>query len=378
VIPNELLDEAGLDATLRPFGDSRILPVAAYTSDAVLGWEHEHFFAGTWTCIGRRPPTGQRAYAVGRMSVLVTVAADGTVRAFANVCRHRGHELLPAGEDSAKRAVVCPYHGWAYGLDGALTAAPSMPDDFDRGEWGLRELPVADWHGWLWVNARGGAAPFREFIGEVDDWIAPYRADRLHVRATHRYEVAANWKLVAENYHECYHCPMIHPELCAVTSPTSGDNGTGPGAWVGGTMDLFDHADTMSFDGRSYAPGLPGVNPRTVSYVGVFPNLLVSAHPDYVMTHRMVPLAPGRTFIECQWLFGAPDVDPSYAVDFWDRTNRQDWAAVESVQRGLFSGGHVPGPLAPNESAIYDWVTMLARGYRDLANIPRAAGYARR
>src|SRR5882724_10140723 len=104
VIPFELLDEAGLDATLRPFGDSRILPVAAYTSAVVLDWERENFFAGTWTCIGRRPPTGQRAYAVSRMSILVTAAPDGTVRAFANVCRHRGHELLPVGEDSSKRA----------------------------------------------------------------------------------------------------------------------------------------------------------------------------------------------------------------------------------------------------------------------------------
>jgi Rieske 2Fe-2S family protein len=143
-------------------------------------------------------------------------------------------------------------------------------------------------------------------------------------------------------------------------------------------MDLYDHAETMSFDGKSHAAALPGVDPRTVSYVGVFPNLLVSAHPDYVMTHRMIPLAPGRTFVECQWLFAEPDVDPSYAVDFWDRTNQQDWAAVESVQRGLESGAHVPGPLAPSESAIYDWVTMLARGYRDPADIPRTGENSRR
>jgi Rieske 2Fe-2S family protein len=377
MIPADLLDPAALAAVVRPFGESRMLPSAAYTSEGVLGWERTQFFAGTWTCLGRRPAIGQRAYAVGNLGVLVTVSRDNAVRAFANVCRHRGHELLPIGTDAAKRAIVCPYHGWAYRLDGSLQAAPEMPADFDRTPWGLVELPAVDWHGWVFVNADGAAMPFADFIGELDDWVTPYAPERLHIAATHRYEVAANWKLIVENYHECYHCPMIHPELCTVTAPASGDNGTGPGAWVGGTMDLLPHAQTMSFDGSSHAPTLSGVNPRTVTYIGLFPHLLVSLHPDYVMTHRLVPLAPGRTFVECQWLFAAPAVDPAYAVEFWDRTNRQDWAAVESVQRGLASPHHRPGPLAPSESAIYDWVTMLARGYHDVRSIPRSPAYLR-
>ena len=134
----------------------------------------------------------------------------------------------------------------------------------------------------------------------------------------------------------------------------------------------------MSFDGEQPPDAAPlaGVDPRIVTYVGVFPNLLISAHPDYVLTHRLVPLAPDRTLVECEWLFatgasGEPATDPAYAVEFWDTTNRQDWAAVASVQRGLASRHHQPGPLAPSEGAIYDWVTMLARGYRDLAAIPR-------
>jgi len=372
MISPDLLDPLALDAVLAPFGSSRMLPAAAYTTPAVLAWERANFFAGTWTCLGRRPARRQRAYAVGDISVLV-VAAPDQVRAFANVCRHRGHELLGVDESVDRRAIVCPYHGWAYDLGGALAVAPAMGTTFDRTPWGLRELPVRDWHGWLFVNAAGGAAPFDVFAGDVERYVAPYRPERLTVNATHRYEVAANWKLVAENYHECYHCPMIHPELCQVTIPNSGNNGTGPGAWVGGTMDLLPHAATMSLDGTP-GPGavpLAGVDPRTVVYVGLFPNLLVSAHPDYVLTHRLVPLAADRTLVECEWLFADPATDPVYAVDFWDRTNRQDWAAVASVQRGLASRHHQPGPLAPGESAIYDWVTMLARGYRDLAEIPR-------
>jgi Rieske 2Fe-2S family protein len=376
MIPVDLAKD--LDPVLAPFGSSRMLPVAAYTDPAVLAWERTNFLAGTWTCLGRTPSTGRRAYAVGDISVLVVV--DGGLRAFANVCRHRGHELMPVDEQAPNtKAIVCPYHGWAYRPDGALAVAPQMGADFDRSEWSLTGLPAVDWHGWLFVNASGAAEDFATFIGDVEGYIAPYAPESLTVNATHRYEVAANWKLITENYHECYHCPMIHPELCQVTIPDSGDNGVGPGAWVGGTMDLHAHAETMSLTGRA-GPGavpLPGADAGTVTYVGLFPNLLISAHPDYVMTHRMVPLAPDRTFVECQWLFASPDVDPSYATEFWDITNRQDWAAVSSVQRGLASRHHKPGPLAPNESAIYDWVTMLARGYRDPSDIPRrAAGRA--
>jgi Rieske 2Fe-2S family protein len=215
------------------------------------------------------------------------------------------------------------------------------------------------------VNATGTAQPFERHIGAFADHVGPYRPGKLEVKARHSYDVAANWKIIAENYHECYHCPLIHPELCAVTPPNSGDNWREPGAWVGGSMELRPHAQTMSLDGVSHGVPLPDVDPRLVRYLGLFPNMLVSLHPDYVLTHRLEPLAPDRTRVECEWLFPAEVTDPAYAVDFWDVTNRQDWAACESVQRGVSSPHFLPGPLAPNENAVYDWVTMLARAYVD-------------
>jgi len=362
------LPAEGLDATLRPFGASRMLPIEAYTRPEVLAWEQRHLLAGSWACLGRTADLAtrgnQHAVTVGDLGVLVTFADDG-VHAFANTCRHRGHELLPAGDCAERRAVVCPYHGWSYDLAGALRTAPRMGDGFDLRGFGLVRVPAVDWHGWIFVNATGTAMPFAKHLGALDAHLAPYEPAKLTVKASHRYEVAANWKVIAENYHECYHCPQIHPELCQVTPPNSGDNWQEPGLWVGGSMDLRPHAQTMSLDGRSGGVPLPGVDPRTVRYLGLFPNLLVSLHPDYVMAHRLVPLAPDRTFIECQWLFDDAVADPSYAVDFWDLTNRQDWAACESVQRGISSPHARPGPLAPNERAIYDWVTLLAHAYRD-------------
>src|SRR5439155_11347360 len=203
--------------------------------------------------------------------------------------------------------------------------------------------------------------------------VEPYAPERLVVGASHRYDVEANWKIVVENYHECYHCPQIHPELCKVTPPTSGDSFQSTGYWVGGSMDLKEHADTMSLSGQSGGTPTPGLDERRlrqVYYFGLFPNLLISPHPDYVMTHLVVPLSPGRSRIECRWLFppeafDRPGFDPSYAVEFWDLTNRQDWAACESVQRGASNRGYRQGPLALMEDAAHQFLHMVGTGYRD-------------
>ncbi len=371
------IDRDALAAVLRPLGEARMPPAVAYTDPAVLAWERRYLFAGAWTCLGRVEELfdggqTQRALMVGDVGVLLTCLAgpgreadqNGTVRAFANVCRHRGHELLPDGGTAIRPAVVCPYHGWAYRLDGKLATAPGMSQPFSPGQFGLVELPTTDWHGWVFVNALGTAPAWPAYLGGLAALIAPYRPEALRSAATHRYEVAANWKIIVENYQECYHCPLIHPELCRVSPPTSGANWSLPGAWVGGAMDLREHAETMSLSGRGAGVVIDGAPGGTVRYVAVFPNLLISAHPDYVMTHRLVPLAPDHTFVECSWLVPDGVPDASHAVDFWDVTNRQDWAACESVQRGVASPHFRPGPLAPNEDAVHAFVTRVGRAYQ--------------
>ena len=356
----------------------RMLPAAAYTSEEVLDWERRHLFAGTWTCLGRLEellPEGvtQRAAAVGDVPVLL-VRSGETVRSFANTCRHRGHELLPEGETSGRSSVLCPYHAWTYRLDGTLQAAPGFreQDGFTPPEHGLVELPVTVWSGWVFGHGRAAlgdpaVVPFPDHLGDLASLLDPYDVASLALADRHTYEVAANWKVVAENYHECYHCPLIHPELCQVSPPTSGDNYDLPGAWVGGSMVLRDGMTTMSLTGESGGHPIPGVPPDQVEYLHLLPNLLVSAHPDYVMTHRLVPLAPGRTWIECSWYLRRGEdgsvPDPTYAVEFWDLTNKQDWSACESVQRGLASPHFAPGPFAPNEDAVAGFVAMIQAAY---------------
>ena len=152
-----------------------------------------------------------------------------------------------------------------------------------------------------------------------------------------------------------------------MSPPTSGDNYDLPGSWIGGSMDLRDGMATMSLTGEAAGPPIPGADPRRVEYLHLLPNLLISTHPDYVMTHRLVPLAPGTTWVECSWYAVEPvdggAVDVASAVDFWDLTNRQDWAACESVQRGLSSPHSRAGPLAPAEDAVHQFVQAIGRAY---------------
>jgi glycine betaine catabolism A len=375
---NAPIPAAALEPALRPFGSATMLPALAYTSSDVLAWERRHLFAGSWMCVGRADELGrdcdgrqltQRGLVAGDIPVLLTFPPDGSVRAFANTCRHRGHELLPAGSADTRMALLCPYHAWNYRLDGSLVKAPGFDrvPGFEPLEFNLTPLPVAVWRGWVFVNATGDGPAFADHVGALDSLVAQYRPETLVRRARNQYDVDANWKVIVENYHECYHCPLIHPELCQVSPPTSGANYDLPGAWVGGSMDLRDGADTMSLSGASNAVPIDGADPRVVLYLGLFPNLLISLHPDYVMTHVLTPLAPALTSVECTWYFVDASVDPSYAVEFWDLTNQQDWSACESVQRGLSSPHFRPGPFAPNEDAVHKWVTMVARAYEGIA-----------
>ncbi len=369
-----------LDVVLAPFGESRGLPAVAYLSDEVFEWELRHLFEASWTCVGRAgdiaEPGSRRAVEAGAEPVLLVRGGDGLLRAFSDVCRHRGHLLAEPGEPSSGgKAIVCPYHGWTYALDGSVLGAPSMRDvpEFDPAAHALPEVPVREWAGFAMVNVSGDGPPLADQLGSLVETVAQWHVAGLRAGAREEYEVAANWKTISENYHECDHCSNIHPALCRVSPPDSGANLDPDGAWVGGWMDLAEGAETMSLDGRSGGeplPTLPGDLHRKVLYVQVAPNLLLSLHPDYVLTHRLVPLAPGRTRVECEWLFrpeilDRPGFDPAYAVEFWDRTNREDWRACESVTRGLASRTYVPGPLSSREDAVYRFLTLIAAAYGD-------------
>lgn len=371
------LEREDLERLIAPFGENRTLPSAAYTSQEVFDWEMEHVFRSNWLCLGRGEelvaPGQMRAVEVAGEGVLVARDLEGVLNAFSNVCRHRGHELAPIGDAIDARLIRCPYHSWSYRFNGELRAAPTFTQTpgFDMSEFGLIGIRVAEHMGWAWLDFSGLAPPIEEHFGNLARIAAPYEPKRITTAAVHSYLVDANWKIVVENYNECYHCSSIHPELCEVTPPDSGRDHQPTGVWCGGTMLLKPHAVTMSLDGASKGVNFPSLDTETarlVWYLTLMPNLLLSMHPDYVMTHRVVPISPDQTLVECSWLFPPEayrleDFDPSYAVDFWDITNREDWAACESVMRGVANRGYRPGPLSSWEGTVYQFLTMIGHLY---------------
>lgn len=371
------LPAESLSGSLAPPGHGHTLPQAAYTSAEIFEWEQTHFFEGSWVCIGRASDLdsagAQKGVRIGTEGVLVTRPQDGDLHAFYNVCRHRGHELLEAGACVNRSTIRCPYHAWVYELDGSLKGAPRFTGTpgFERADHSLVPLRIEEWHGWLFVNPSGDAPSFSEHTGRLGNLIEAYECERLVSAVKHDYVVDANWKIITENYHECYHCTNIHPELCKVTPPDSGFDEVPDGAWVGGSMVLRDHAETMSLTGESHGMmlrAIEGEARRQVLYYSLWPNLLISLHPDYVMTHLIEPISCRQSRVECEWLFGPestdrPGFDPSYASEFWDITNRQDWHACEAVQRGVTSRGYRQGPLSSAEHTTQQFISLVARGY---------------
>lgn len=365
---------AELDRTRRPFAEARTLPGAVYTSTEVLRLEERGLFAREWLCVGREAelprPGDYRLKTVAGDSLIVLRGQDGQLRAFYNVCRHRGARLLDAESGSVLPRLVCPYHGWSYHPDGSLHGAPQMPDDFRKAQHGLVPVRLGRWQGFVFLSLDPGAPPLGRRLADLPD-LARYRMPELLCGRHLEYEVRANWKLIVENYSECYHCPGAHPQLHRLAELIRrGERPQQIGAsFNGGPMRLREGVQTLSSSGASTLPAIPGLardDARHVYYYVIYPNLLLSPHPDYVMTHTVWPQATDCTRIVCELLFTreaveSPDFDPSDVVDFWDLTNRQDWLLCERVQLGAASRGFRQGPYHPAEDCVH----VFDRWYAD-------------
>ncbi|WP_428268788.1 aromatic ring-hydroxylating oxygenase subunit alpha [Haliangium sp.] len=354
-----------MSAKPRTAGGARTLPGHYYTDDAVFAREQEQIFARHWLCAGRQDRLdGDRPgrfflHQVGAESVILTRDHSGAVRGFYNVCRHRGARLCSADGD-APGGFRCVYHGWTYGHDGRLAGAPNMAEvaGFDRADYPLVEVPTATWGGYVFVHLTSDPTSFATVFAPILDKFADWQLDRLVVRERVVYDVAANWKLIFENYAECYHCPTLHPALNRLTPYRDSDNDLEQGLILGGPMTLAAEDGSMTETGRRCAPVLgtvSGPDRRRIYYYTVFPTLFLSLHPDYVLTYRVQPVASDHTRVICEWLFDpaaedAPDFAPEQAVRMWDRVNREDWHACELSQLGVSSRGYRPGPYAELES----------------------------
>ena len=352
------------------------LPSSWYRTAEVFALEKEHIFCREWLCVAREEelaqPNAWQVLEVLGESIILLRNRSGVLKAFYNVCRHRGARLcrepappgavrLPGGIGGGR--ITCPYHQWTYDFDGQLVAAPHLSGhpDFDMKLFSLYPVPLECWGGFVFLNlARAPAATLGQQLGPIPARIARYPLAELRIGHTLRYEVAANWKIICENYNECYHCGGVHPELCEVV-PSFRQGGGAQLDWERGIAHR-PGAYTFTASGTTRRRPFPGLNEdERVRHKGelVYPNLFLSLACDHAAVFILQPRAANHTHIVCHFLFepfelAKPDFDAQDAVAFWDLVNRQDWAICEAVQQGISARVHERGYYAPMEDFNLD------------------------
>ena len=366
----------------RPTLEANVLPARVYHDQDVFDFERDAWYAGGWVAAGREEDAvrpGQYFLApVAGENIIIVRGNDGVLRGFYNVCRHRGSTMVEEECGTLVR-FQCPYHAWVYDLEGRLKQPrhTELLVDFDPAEWGLVPVDTAIWQGIVYVDLSGSAPPLTEFLGDIATEFDRFNLGALRRARRIDYDVKANWKALVENYQECYHCPGVHPQLNRITPYTSGQYLPSSGAGMNSYMEVLPEFETLSMtgaaDGREPMPGMTDEDDKRIYYSAVWPNLLFSLHPDYLMLHFIAPLEPGRTLVRCEWYFdpaemAKPDFSPDDAIEFWDLTNRQDWHVCELQQQGTKSRGYTQGRFSSMESSGHGFDLMVADRYANDGN----------
>ena len=358
------------------------LPSSQYSSPEVFERERNSIFFKEWFCVGREdelPSPGCLFIAdVAGESIVVARSKDGQLKAHYNVCRHRGSRLCVAPEEerwgvslrgglTSAGTIRCPYHQWTYSLDGTLLNAPflSESEHFSKQQFSLYPASLDTWGGFIFLNlsleqAQIAEKPLLVQLGRIPQRFSRFPFAELSTARQIVYDVAANWKIIMENYNECYHCGPIHPELCEVV-PDFKRAGGASLDWERG-IPHRDGAHTFTASGTTSRQPFSSLNEQEkVLHFGelLYPNMLLSISSDHIANYLLFPKGPEQTRVVCNFLFHPseierPSFDPSDAVDFWDRINRQDWTVCERVQSGLRSRVHRFGYYAPMEDASLD------------------------
>ena len=371
---------------------AKTLPQRYFVSPQIFAEEQQKIFSRQWVLVGHQSQIAQAgdyftAEIAGESLIIVRDKRDA-IRGFYNVCRHRGSRLIE-NRNGRSQGIQCPYHAWTYALDGRLIGAPHMDDvpGFDKADYSLHPVNLALWEGFIFVNLadastrlrdasarqaqRGGywsvEKSFAPLAGKFSRWNLPSLRSARRIE----YEVRANWKLMFQNYSECYHCLGVHPELSKISPHDSAENDLTEGPFLGGFMRIAsDKSLTMSGHTCALPVGDFGDEDfHFVFYYSIFPNMLLSLHPDYVMVHQLLPQSPERTLIFCNWFFHPEafereDFKPEDAIEFWDMVNKQDWHVCELSQQGISSRAYEPGPYSSRESIPAAWDEYYLRVMR--------------
>jgi len=338
-----------------------------FVSSEIFAEERKKIFSEQWVLVGHQSQLAKAGdyftVEVAGESLIIVRDKHGVIHGFYNVCRHRGSRLIE-NRNGQCATIQCPYHAWTYAVDGRLIGAPHMDEvsGFDKADYPLHAVNIALWEGFIFVNLADSPALLAEWFAPLARKFSRWNMSALRSAKRIEYDVQANWKLIFENYSECYHCAGVHPELSKISPYDSAENDLIEGPFLGGFMRIAsDKSLTMSGNACALPVGNFGDEDfRFVFYYSIFPNMLLSLHPDYVMVHQLCPLSPERTLILCDWFFHPEafthsDFVPDDAIEFWDMVNRQDWHVCELSQQGISSRAYEPGPYSARESIPAAW-----------------------
>jgi len=345
------------------------LPGRDYHDPAVYEADRNRIFHSLWSCIGREEqlaePGDYLTQELAGESVLVTRTLGGELRGHYNVCRHRGTRLAD-GCGHVRKVLTCPYHAWSYDLEGRLVGTPNVHEEegFDRAAHPLWRVHVETWAGFVFVNLSDDPPPLREWLASDPDnplWFDKYRVEDLRIGRELTYEVAANWKIIVENFNECLHCPTVHPELVQIVPIYRKGEVEERDGWWGNS--LRDGAGSFTTTGASGLPALPGIDATDAhTYYGfhVFPNMLLNFMPDSVMYYLLLPRGPEHTTVISNYLFRPETIEgvdgfedkSGEIVKFWDLVSRQDWGICERAQTGVRSKSYAGGGVYPFQDRL--------------------------
>ncbi len=365
------------------------LEQAFYTDPQVFNFEWQHIwkklwlFAGTTADIPR--PGDYFTYPLQNDSVIIIRGNKGEVHALHNSCRHRGSVICLEEKGNAPK-LVCPYHQWVYDKDGSLLNARLMPDDFNKAEFGLHKVHVEVVNGFIFISLANNSPSLEKLKDDYAPFLEPFKINEAKVAFKKRYELRTNWKLIAENFRECYHCGPAHPEYCSAViganmkesadetladrKPVWKENGLATetvefdnGHHFAIRYPLRPGVQSYSLDGKAVAIPMGEHKNYDAGVLGmvVYPNFWMDAVSDYMWTMRLTAVSPSSTIIDLCWLVDknaveGKDYTVERLIEFWKITGEQDWKLCENNFRGIESSAYQPGPYAPVEEDVAKYV----------------------
>ena len=396
------MNTINVDNLLEQYRSGWSLEQPFYTDTQVFNLEWEHIWKKYWLFAGTTAeipkPGDYFTYTAHHDSIIIIRGNNGEVYAHYNTCRHRG-SLICLEEKGNTPKLICPYHQWVYDKDGSLLKSRLMPDDFDTTLFGLHSVNVQVVEGLIFISLTKDPPDFKKVIKDYAPFLKPYQVDKAKVAYTKRYELRTNWKLIAENFRECYHCGPAHPEYCnAVIGANLKESPEEELAirrvgWqqkglainnVDFENDSFHFAVryplrpgvlSYSLDGKAAAIPMGDHKDFDAGVLGlvVYPNFWMDAVSDYMWTMRLTAVSPSVTYIDLAWLVNRDakegvDYTQDRLTDFWRITGEQDWKLCENNFRGIESSHYQPGPYAPIESDVAKFVDWYIERMREGIN----------